>query len=86
YMCSTFIFHNSIYTIFKKFHMLYVIAFNTLNEIIKEVNLPFVLIGGISLDNVHELKLFNPDGYALVSGILAATDIISKVKLWNDEI
>lgn len=62
------------------------VSFNTLNEIIKKVNLPFVLIGGISLKNVHELKSFNPDGYALVSGILAATDIGSRVKLWNDKI
>lgn len=62
------------------------VSFNILNEIIKKVNLPFVLIGGISLKNVHELKSFNPDGYALVSGILAATDIGSRVKLWNDKI
>ena len=62
------------------------VSFNTLNEIIKEVNLPFVLIGGISLENVHELRSFNPDGYALVSGILAAKDIDARVKLWNDEI
>ncbi|MPN20569.1 Thiamine-phosphate synthase [bioreactor metagenome] len=62
------------------------VSFNTLNEIIKKVNLPFVLIGGISLENVHELKPFNPDGYALVSGILQATDIYARVKLWNDKI
>lgn len=62
------------------------VSFNTLNEIIKEVNLPFVLIGGISLENVNELKSFNPDGYALVSGILEAKDIAARVKLWNDKI
>ncbi|UPA28999.1 thiamine phosphate synthase [Terrisporobacter glycolicus] len=62
------------------------VSFNTLNEIIKEVNLPFVLIGGISLENVHKLREFNPDGYALVSGILSATDIDKRVKLWNDKI
>lgn len=62
------------------------VSFNTLNEIINKVNLPFVLIGGISLENVHELKSFNPDGYALVSGILAATDIDARVKLWDDKI
>lgn len=62
------------------------VSFNTLNEIIKEVNLPFVLIGGISLENVHKLRTFNPDGYALVSGILSATDIDKRVKLWNDKI
>lgn len=30
------------------------VSFNTLEEIIKEVNLPFVLIGGITLDNVKK--------------------------------
>ena len=62
------------------------VSFDTLNEIIKEVNMPFVLIGGINLDNVHNLKMFNPDGYALVSGILGATDIGARVKLWKEEI
>ena len=45
------------------------VSFDTLNNIINEVDLPFVLIGGINLDNVCQLKQFNPDGYALVSGI-----------------
>ena len=62
------------------------VSFNTLNEIIDEVEMPFVLIGGINLDNVHKLKQFNPDGYALVSGILGAEDIVSRVKLWKNEI
>ena len=62
------------------------VSFNTLNEIIKEVDIPFVLIGGINLDNVNELKRFNPDGYALVSGILGSADISSRVKLWTNEI
>lgn len=62
------------------------VSFSTLSEIIDEVKMPFVLIGGINLDNVHELKQFNPDGYALVSGILGAEDIEYRVKLWKNEI
>lgn len=62
------------------------VSFNTLSEIIANVNMPFVLIGGISLDNVHKLKKFNPDGYALVSGILGAMDIEARVKLWKSKI
>lgn len=62
------------------------VSFHVLNEIIKEVNMPFVLIGGINLKNIHELKDFNPDGYALVSGILGAKDIGARVKLWKNEI
>lgn len=62
------------------------VSFHALDEIIRKVDMPFVLIGGINLKNVHELKRFDSDGYALVSGILGATDIASRVKLWNNEI
>ena len=62
------------------------VSFDTLNNIINEVDLPFVLIGGINLDNVCQLKQFNPDGYALVSGILGAQDIKSRVKSWYERI
>ena len=62
------------------------VSFDTLSHIIEEVDLPFVLIGGITLDNVCELKKFNPDGYALVSGIRGADDISSRVKMWNKKI
>ena len=62
------------------------VSFNTLEEIIKEVNLHFVLIGGITLDNVNELKKFNPDGYALVSGILGEDDISKRVEKWYERI
>lgn len=62
------------------------VSFDTLNNIINKVDLPFVLIGGINLDNVCELKRFNPDGYALVSGILGAEDIKERVKLWCEKI
>ena len=62
------------------------VSFDTLNNIINEVDLPFVLIGGINLDNVCQLKQFNPDGYALVSGILAADDIGKRVGDWLNKI
>ena len=62
------------------------VSFDTLEEITKEVNLPFVLIGGITLDNVSELKKFNPDGYALVSGILGADNISERVEKWYERI
>lgn len=62
------------------------VSFNTLRGIIDEVKMPFVLIGGINLDNIHQLKQFNPDGYAVVSGILEAEDIEYRVKLWKNEI
>lgn len=62
------------------------VSFDMLSKIIKEVDLPFVLIGGINLENVSQLKQFNPDGYALVSGILGAQDINSRIKLWYEKI
>ena len=62
------------------------VSFDTLNNIINEVDLPFVLIGGINLDNVCQLKQFNPDGYALVSGILAVDDIGKRVGEWLNKI
>ena len=62
------------------------VSFNTLEEIIKEVNLPFVLIGGITLDNVKKLKHFKPYGYALVSGILGTDDISKRVEKWYERI
>ena len=62
------------------------VSFDTLEEITNEVNLPFVLIGGITLDNVKKLKHFNPDGYALVSGILGTDDISKRVEKWYERI
>ena len=62
------------------------VSFETLRQLTEKVNLPFVLIGGITLDNVDKLKQFNPDGYALVSGILGAQDIKSRVKSWYEKI
>ena len=62
------------------------VSFDTLEEITNEVDLPFVLIGGITLDNVERLKKFNPDGYALVSAILDADNISKRVREWYERI
>lgn len=62
------------------------VEFDTLKEINKEVDIPFVLIGGITLDNVFLLKKFNPDGYAIVSGILKAENIDERVKQWIERV
>ena len=58
----------------------------TLKEIKDNVDIPFVLIGGINLDNVGQLKQFNPDGYAIISAILKEEDIYAEVKKWLDVI
>lgn len=62
------------------------VSFETLKEIKDNVDIPFVLIGGINLNNVGELKRFNPDGYAIISAILKEQDICAEVKKWIDVI
>ncbi|MEG0855998.1 MAG: thiamine phosphate synthase [Terrisporobacter sp.] len=62
------------------------VTFDTLDKMIEEVKIPFVLIGGITLDNVCELKRFNPDGYAVVSDILKYDDIGKRVEAWINKI
>ncbi len=62
------------------------VSFDTLREMTSQVDIPFVLIGGITLDNVCKLKEFNPDGYAIVSGILKADDIYYRVSQWLKKI
>ena len=62
------------------------VSFDTLREITSQVDIPFVLIGGITLDNVSQLKIFNPDGYAIVSGILKSDSIYDRVIQWLKKI
>lgn len=58
----------------------------TLKDIQNNVDLPIVAIGGLSLNNVGQLKEFNLDGYAIVSAILKAEDIYSESRKWIEEI
>lgn len=62
------------------------VSFDTLREMTIQVDIPFVLIGGITLDNVSQLKEFNPDGYAIVSGILKTDNIYDRVSKWIQKI
>ncbi len=45
--------------------------------------MPFVLIGGINLDNIDKLKCLESDGYAIISAILKAEDISKEVEKWT---
>lgn len=56
------------------------VSLDTLRDISNAVELPIVAIGGISKDNLIELKGTNIDGVALVSAIFAADDIESECK------
>lgn len=53
----------------------YVISHQVFNEICDAVEIPVVAIGGISKENLHELKDLKMSGVALVSAIFAQKDI-----------
>jgi thiamine-phosphate pyrophosphorylase len=57
-------------------------SFETVKEIRANVDIPFVLIGGISLENVDHLIPLNADGYSVISSILKADDIYNQTKKW----
>lgn len=52
-------------------------SFETLNEICKSVQIPVTAIGGITKENVAELKGTGISGVAVVSGIFAEKDIFN---------
>ena len=62
------------------------VTIDKLKEIKKTVDLPVVAIGGLSLNNIDELKEANVDGYAVVSAILKANDIKLEYEKWTRKI
>lgn len=58
------------------------VSYETVEQIKKIVDIPIVLIGGINLDNLENLKKLHCDGYAIVSSILKEKDIYSTSKNW----
>lgn len=51
------------------------VPFETLSDICNNISIPVVAIGGISKDNIHELKGSGIEGVAVVSAIFAQPDI-----------
>ena len=62
------------------------VTIDKLKEIKKTVDLPVVAIGGLSLNNIDELKEANVDGYAVVSAILKANYIKLECEKWTRKI
>lgn len=62
------------------------VSLDTLKEITDSVSIPVVAIGGISLDNMHELKGTGISGVSLVSAIFKAKDIKEETKKISNEI
>ena len=56
------------------------IDFHILQQICNTVSIPVVAIGGISLENMDQLKGTNIDGIAVVSALFADKDITDKAK------
>ncbi|MGB6129222.1 MAG: thiamine phosphate synthase [Psychrilyobacter sp.] len=54
-----------------------------LEEVIKNIDLPFVAIGGIKESNIEEVKKRGADRICLVSEIVGAENIIEKIKKLN---
>lgn len=52
-----------------------VVSYETIQEICKAVNIPVVLIGGISKENISNLKGCGADGVAVISAIYASDNI-----------
>lgn len=62
------------------------VSYETVEKIKKILDIPIVLIGGINLKNLENLKKLNCDGYAVVSSILKEKDIYSTSKNWIEAI
>lgn len=56
------------------------LAYETLRDICRSVDIPVVAIGGIHKENILQLKGTGVDGVALVSAIFAADDIETECK------
>ncbi|MGL5757039.1 MAG: thiamine phosphate synthase [Paraclostridium sp.] len=60
-----------------------IVTVENLKEIDKNIDIPKVLIGGITQDNINTFKGINIDGYAIVSAILSCDDIYSECITWS---
>ena len=62
------------------------VSFDTLKEICEAVSIPVIAIGGISKENVSQLKGSGICGVAVVSAIFAQDDIVSATKELKQEV
>lgn len=56
------------------------VSFDTLKEICKSVSIPVVAIGGISEQNIMQLRGSGVDGVAVISAIFANSDVYAAAK------
>ncbi|GAB6169523.1 thiamine phosphate synthase [Clostridium carnis] len=58
------------------------VSIETLKEIKDKVSIPIVAIGGLTLNNIDNIKKVNIDGYAVVSAILKSENIKKECEMW----
>lgn len=58
------------------------VTLKTLKEIKEKINLPIVLIGGLTLENIMKFKDIKIDGYAVISAILKEKNIKNECEKW----
>ena len=63
-----------------------VVSAQVYRQIRRAVSIPIVAIGGITLENLHELKEYHVDGVALVSAIYASGDIEAECRKLREEV
>ncbi len=61
------------------------VSLDTLKAITKAVSIPVVAIGGITLNNIEELKNVNIDGVAVISAIINNEDIKLSTKVLHEK-
>jgi thiamine-phosphate pyrophosphorylase len=55
-----------------------------LEEVVKNIDLPLVAIGGIKESNIEEVKRLGAASICLVSEIVGAENIVEKIKKLNE--
>ncbi|MGL5328729.1 MAG: thiamine phosphate synthase [Peptostreptococcaceae bacterium] len=61
------------------------VSISDAKSIKEKIDIPIVLIGGITLDKIKDLNDINADGYAVVSAILESDDIYDETKKWKQK-
>lgn len=55
-------------------------GFNYLDEVVKNIDLPFVAIGGIKEHNLHEVAKHGAKCVAIITDITSAENVVDKIK------
>ena len=62
------------------------VSFDTVRKARRLTDIPFFVAGGINLENINQLSELPLNGIAVISGIMASTDITVSTKNYIDEL